>query len=151
MCLWDGTYNRKHREQGVVDLGSSVWAASIPGAEFLARIAAKVVLHLRSINLFRSLWLKIRQYLHKGVSTTATAWAMEEKGARCGGLATIADAMVTTPMIAQSLANIVRMAMVKAARVVAKAAAKADIYPWTAPLRLILCGCCGAQRNPPTP
>ena len=101
---------------------------SIPGAEFLARIAERVVLHLRSINLSRSLWLKIRQYLHKGVSTTATTWAMEEKGARCGGLATIADAMVTTPMTAQSLANIVRTVKVKAAaRVVAKAAAKADI------------------------
>ena len=97
---------------------------SIPGAEFLARITAKAPLHFRSINLFRSLWLKIRQYLHKGVSTTATTWAMDEKGARCGGLATIADAMVTTPMIVQSLANIVRMVMVKA---VAKAAAKADI------------------------
>ena len=117
---------------------------SIPGAEFLARIAAKVVLHLRSINLFRSLWLKIRQYLHKGVSTTATTWAMEEKGARCGGLATIADAMVTTPMIAQSLANIV----VEAA---ARVAAKAGSEPWTAPLRLILCRSCRAQSNPPTP
>ena len=52
---------------------------------------------------------------------------MEEEGVRCGDLATIADAMVTVPMIAQSLANIVRMAMVKAAaRVVAKVAIKAD-------------------------
>ena len=49
---------------------------------------------------------------------------MEEKGARCGGLATIADLMVTTPIIAQRLANIVAEA---AARATAKAAAKADI------------------------
>ena len=28
MCLWDGTCDRERREQGVVDLGSSVWAAS---------------------------------------------------------------------------------------------------------------------------
>jgi hypothetical protein len=33
---------------------------SIPGAEHLARIAAELVIHLRSINHFRSLWLKVR-------------------------------------------------------------------------------------------
>lgn len=117
---------------------------SIPGAELLARITAELVIHLRSINHFRSLWLKVRQYLHKDVSTIATTWAMEEKGARCGGLATIAGVMVTMPMIAQSLANIV-------AEAAARAAAKAGSKLWTAPLRLISCRSCRAQSNPPTP
>ena len=121
---------------------------SIPGAELLARITAELVIHLRSINHFRSLWLKVLQYLHKDVSTIATTWAMEEKGARCGGLATIAGVMVTMPMIAQSLANIVAEA---AARAAAGVTAKAGSKLWMAPLPPTSCRSCRAQSNPPTP
>ena len=117
---------------------------SIPGAELLARITAELVIHLRSINHFRSLWLKVRQYLHKDVSTTATTWGLEEKGARCGGLATIAGVMVTMPMIALSLANIV-------AEAAARAAAKEGNKLWMAPLPPTSCRSCPAQSNPPTP
>ncbi len=81
---------------------------------------------------------------------------MEERGARCGGLATIADAKVIPLGFVQSLANeqreeIIRMAEAEEIRRMAKAVAKAVSGHWTAPWRLIPCRCCQAQNNLPTP
>ncbi len=81
---------------------------------------------------------------------------MEEKSARHGNLATIADAKVITRGIVQNLANekreeIVCMEEAEEARQLAKAVAKAVREPWPVPLHLIPCYRCQAQDSPPMP